>query len=51
VNLKVSKPAGFTGLELLLLGAVAVPTLANVILKLPQLWKCGSVVDARKSKV
>ena len=51
VNLEVSKPAGFTGLELLLLGAVGVPTLGNLILKLSRLWRCGAVVDARKSKV
>ena len=50
-SLRTSKPAGFTGLELVILGAVAAPTIGNLILKLSKLWKCGAVVDARKSKI
>ena len=50
-NLRTSKPAGFTGLEILVLGAIAAPTVGNLVLKLSRLWKCGTVVDARKNKI
>jgi hypothetical protein len=50
-NLKVSKPVGFAGLELLMLGAIAAPMIGNLIIKLSRLWQCGTVVDARNSKI
>jgi len=50
-NVKQVEQRGFTGVEIVFIGMVIADTLANLVIKLTPLWKCGVVVDARGSTV
>ena len=42
---------GFTGIEIVFACVLAANALANLIIRLFPLWKCGMVVDARGERV
>lgn len=42
---------GFTGIEFVVLGLIATGGLANIVMRLLPLWKCGVIVDARDANV
>lgn len=42
---------GMTGIEILFVGAVAASTLANLVIRLSRLWKCGVSLDARGPRI
>jgi phosphoribosyl-dephospho-CoA transferase len=50
-NVKEVKQRGFTGIEIVLVGTLLANALANLIIRLTPLWKCGVVVDARGSRI
>lgn len=45
------KQRGMTGIEILVVVVLASQALANLIIKLIRLWKCGLVVDVRGPRV
>jgi hypothetical protein len=45
------KERGFTGIEIVVVGVLIANALANLIIRLSPLWKCGVVVDTRGSRV
>ena len=45
------KQRGFTGIEIVVIGTLLAQALANLVLKLSPLWKCGLIVDARQSHI
>ena len=47
VDVRQENRRGFTGVELAVIGAVAIPLLANLIIKFAERWSCGIRVDAR----
>jgi hypothetical protein len=50
-NIESVRQLGALGAETLVLAIIAVRAIANVIIKLLRVWKCGIVVDARGSRV
>lgn len=50
-NVKEVKQRGFTGIEIVVVGTLVANALANLIIRLTPLWKCGVIVDARGSRV
>jgi hypothetical protein len=50
-NVKELRQHGLTGIETVLVGILVTSSLANLVIKLQRLWKCGVVVDARGSTV
>ena len=50
-NIKEVKQRGFTGVEIAVVGALVSSALANLVIRLLPLWKCGVIVDARGSRV
>ncbi len=45
------KQFGAVGIEFLVIAIIAAQALANILIKLLPLWKCGVVVDARGPRV
>ena len=45
------KQWGLTGIEIVIVVTLVAPTLANLVIKLTSLWKCGVVVDIRGQTV
>lgn len=50
-NIESVRQLGVVGIETLVLAIITVQALANVIIKILRLWKCGIVVDARGKRV
>ena len=50
-NVREVKERGLSGVEIVIIGIVALTGLTNIIIRLSQLWVCGSVVDARGRRV
>lgn len=45
------KQRGVTGIEIAVVGMIAVQVIANLVIRLLPLWKSGVVVDARGSRI
>ncbi len=45
------KQRGLTGIEIVVVGVIVASALANLVIRLLPLWKCGVVVDARRERV
>jgi hypothetical protein len=50
-NVKEVKQRGLTGIEIVVVGTLLANALANLVIRLSPLWKCGIIVDARGSRV
>ena len=50
-DVKQAQQRGLTGIEIVFVGMLFADTLANLVIKLTPLWKCGVVVDARGSTI
>jgi hypothetical protein len=50
-DLKQSSERGLTGIEDVIVGVLVISALANVVIRLAPLWKCGIVVDARGTRI
>ncbi len=50
-NVKQVSQRGLTGIEIVIVGTIAASGLANLVIRLAPMWKCGVVVDARGARV
>jgi hypothetical protein len=50
-NVKSVRQSGAVGIETLILAIIAAQAIANVLVKILRVWKCGIVVDARGPRV
>jgi hypothetical protein len=50
-DVKELRQHGLTGVEIVIVGVIAATALGNLVIRLSQLWTCGSVVDSRGTRV
>jgi hypothetical protein len=50
-NVESVRQSGAFGIETLILAIIAAQAVANVVIKILRVWKCGIVVDARGPRV
>lgn len=50
-NVKEVKQRGLSGIEIVVVATLVANALANLVIRLSPLWKCGVIVDARGSRI
>lgn len=50
-NVQQVRQRGFTGIETVIAAVLVVTALADLVIRLSRLWKCGIIVDARGSRI